>query len=33
MKKDDDHRAGLSRRRLLTGAGAAGAWLVAASTG
>jgi hypothetical protein len=33
MKKDDDHRSGLSRRRLLTGAGAAGAGLVAASAG
>jgi hypothetical protein len=33
MKKDDDHRIGLSRRRLLTGAGAAGAGLVAASAG
>jgi hypothetical protein len=33
MKKDDDHRTGLSRRRLLTGAGAAGAGLVAASAG
>jgi Animal haem peroxidase len=33
VKKDDDNRAGLSRRQLLTGAGAAGAGLVAASTG
>jgi hypothetical protein len=33
MKTDDEHRAGLSRRRLLTGAGAAGAGLVAASAG
>ena len=33
MINDDDHRPGLSRRRLLTGAGAAGAGLVAASAG
>jgi Animal haem peroxidase len=33
VTKDDEPRAGLSRRRLLTGAGAAGAGLVAASAG
>jgi Animal haem peroxidase len=33
MKKDDSYRSGLSRRRLLAGAGAAGAGLAAASTG
>jgi Animal haem peroxidase len=33
VSKDNEPRAGLSRRRLLTGAGAAGAGLVAASTG
>jgi hypothetical protein len=33
MNNDENHRPGLSRRRLLTGAGAAGAGLVAASTG
>jgi heme peroxidase len=33
VRKDDDTQARLSRRRLLTGAGAAGAGLVAASTG
>jgi hypothetical protein len=33
VKKDTEPLAGLSRRRLLTGAGAAGAGLVAASTG
>jgi hypothetical protein len=33
MKQDDDRRTGLSRRRLLTGAGAAGAGLVAGSAG
>src|SRR5436309_814395 len=30
---NDDHQGGLSRRRLLTGAGAAGAGLVAGSAG
>jgi Animal haem peroxidase len=33
MKNDNEPRAGLSRRQLLTGAGAAGAGLVAASAG
>jgi hypothetical protein len=33
MNNDEDQRSGLSRRRLLTGAGAAGAGLVAASAG
>ena len=33
MNNDEDHRSGLSRRRLLTGAGAAGAGMVAASAG
>src|SRR5690349_7517061 len=33
MNNDENHLPGLSRRRLLTGAGAAGAGLVAASTG
>ena len=33
MNNDENHQPGLSRRRLLTGAGAAGAGLVAASTG
>jgi hypothetical protein len=33
MTNDENYRAGLSRRRLLTGAGAAGAGLVAASAG
>src|SRR5579859_6805627 len=33
MSNDDDHRSGLSRRRLLTGAGVAGAGVVAASAG
>jgi hypothetical protein len=33
VRKDDNGQAGLSRRRLLTGAGAAGAGLVAASAG
>ena len=33
MNDNENHQRGLSRRRLLTGAGAAGAGLVAASTG
>jgi Animal haem peroxidase len=33
LSRDDEQRARLSRRQLLTGAGAAGAGLVAASTG